>query len=317
VDHHGARYNRWWFNDGYHVRHHQDPAAHWTTLPGPAGCDVPVSGWPPLLRWLEHLPGRWPSVVPAALDWLESRTLSWRPVRWFLLRTHRRALQAILPSLPGPMPRHVCIIGGGLFPRTALLLRRLLPDAHLIIVDAEAAHLRTAARLLELERVGMREVTLVHDRYGEGWSLSDLEPRFDLLVVPLAFRGDRERLYRSPRAAHLLVHDWLWRRRGAAGQMVSPWLLKRINWVPRATPAAERGEPAGLPLASHLSPHFGPQPLARLDTLAASAAPENPKWSHPCRTIVSPPRSQTPPVLRPTSASTWWRSFARAIGRPS
>jgi hypothetical protein len=205
----------------------------------------------------------------------------------------------------------VCIVGGGLFPRTALLLRHLLPDAHLTIVDAEAAHLRTAARLLERDGfvADPAAVTLVHERYGDGWSLFDDEPSFDLLVVPLAFRGDRERLYRSPRAAHVLVHDWLWRRRGAGGSVVSPWLLKRINWVPRATSTAE----------SLLRAQFCAPPLDKLDTLAASGAPENPKWSHPCRTIVSPPSNQPTPVRRPapTSASTWRQSFARAIGRPS
>lgn len=309
VDYHGQRYNRWWFNDGYHVRHHQEPTAHWTTLPAPAAEGTPVSGWPPLLRWLGHAerPARGPRrPVADALDWLEARTLDFGPVRWFMLRTHRRALGDILAALPSPIPRRVCIVGGGLFPRTALVLRRLLPDAHLIIVDADAAHLRTAARLLQGDGAA---VTLVHDRYQDGWSLAGEEAGFDLLVVPLAFRGDRERLYRAPRAAHVLVHDWLWRRRGAGGRVVSPWLLKRINRVSRAASTAQ-------PLARA---HFCPQRLDKLDTLAASAAPENPKWSQPCPTIVSPPCLQPAPVRRPTStsASTWRRGFARVIGRPS
>jgi hypothetical protein len=302
VDYHGRRYNRWWFNDGYHVRHHQQPTAHWTTLPSPAAEGTPVSAWPPLLRWLgdAELSARGSRrVVAGALDWLEARTLAWRPVRWFMLRTHRRALENILASLPGSRPRRVCIVGGGLFPRTALLLRRLLPEAHLTIVDADAGHLRTAARLLRDDGADAAAVTLVHDRYQDGWSLADDEPSFDLLVVPLAFRGERDRLYRAPRAAHVLVHDWLWRRRGAGGRVVSPWLLKRINWVSRA--------------------HFYPQRLDKLDTLAASVAPENPKWSQPCRTIVSPPCLPPPPVRRPAlaSASTWRQGFARVIGRPS
>lgn len=322
VDFHGRRYNRWWFNDGYHVRHHQEPTAHWTTLSAPAASDAPVSKWPPLLRWLgwrepsarRDLRSVMATGLATTLDWLEGRTLTWRPVRWFLLRSHRRALTAILAALPGPRPRRICIVGGGLFPRTALLLRRLLPEAHLTIVDAEAAHLRTAARLLADDSSADpsgHDVTLVHDRYGDGWSLADLEPSFDLLVVPLAFRGDRERLYQSPRAAHVLVHDWLWRRRGAGGRVVSPFLLKRINWVPRTTVPADRWHSCDA--------HFTPQPFDKLDTLAASVAPENPKWSQPCRTIVSPPRSQPSPVLRPTSTltSTWWQDFVREIGRPS
>ena len=36
----------------------------------------------------------------------------------------------------------------------------------------------------------------------------------DLVVIPLAFRGDRTALYRRPPAPLLVVHDWLWRARG-------------------------------------------------------------------------------------------------------
>ena len=36
----------------------------------------------------------------------------------------------------------------------------------------------------------------------------------DLVVIPLAFVGDRESvLYRAPPAPRVLVHDWIWRRR--------------------------------------------------------------------------------------------------------
>lgn len=306
VDYHGRRYNRCWFNDGYHVQHHREPNAHWTTLASRQDADVPVSGWPPLLRWLGWRETPTPTqLVPAALDWLEGRTLGCRPVRWFLLRTHGRALRVILEALPGPRARSICIVGGGLFPRTALLLRRLLPEATLTIVDAEAAHLRTAARLLGVDRADEEPgrangVILIHDRYGDGWSLAEFEPSFDLLVVPLAFRGQRERLYRSPRAAHVLVHDWMWRRRGTGGRLVSAFLLKRINWVSRLE-----------------SVEFPQRSSTKLDTLATSVAPENPKWSQPCRTIVSPLTIQPTSPRRPAWVSTWWQNFARAIGRPS
>ena len=29
----GTGYNWLWFNDGYHVEHHQGPGTHWTRLP--------------------------------------------------------------------------------------------------------------------------------------------------------------------------------------------------------------------------------------------------------------------------------------------
>jgi hypothetical protein len=52
----------------------------------------------------------------------------------------------------------------------------------------------------------------------------------DLVVFPLAFVGDRSALYRDPPAPIMLVHDWIWRRRGASA-MVSLVLLKRLNLV--------------------------------------------------------------------------------------
>jgi len=61
----------------------------------------------------------------------------------------------------------------------------------------------------------------VHDRDG-----------CDLLIVPLAFDGDRPAIYARPPAAAVIVHDWIWRRRGV-GCVVSIALLKRINLVRR------------------------------------------------------------------------------------
>jgi hypothetical protein len=54
----------------------------------------------------------------------------------------------------------------------------------------------------------------------------------DLLVVPLAFTGDRAAIYRQPPAPVVLVHDWFWRRRGS-GVVVALTLLKRLNLVTR------------------------------------------------------------------------------------
>ena len=224
------------------------------------------------------------------------------------------------------------IVGGGIFPRTALILHRLLPDAHLTIIDASAENLCSARRFVN------ENVRFVHDFFAtsphgggnvrpqpgpSGIELSKLRqdrsadfsplpavpgapegsglksallnsmppqpgpardaaadqptpdpsqegnwrrgaaplsggvgagfkgaicvkrsgralpapPRpthrqlkFDLLVVPLAFIGDRSVIYRRPPAPAVLVHDWLWRRRGTS-VIVSLLLLKRLNLV--------------------------------------------------------------------------------------
>ena len=135
----------------------------------------------------------------------------------FLLDRHERAFAALLPRLPAA--RRVAIVGGGLWPRTVLVLRRLLPAARLVVIDRSAENLATARPLLPAD------VEVINDFY-DPVRMKD----FDLVVIPLAFVGDREALYRDPPAPALLVHDWIWRRRGA-GAVVSWLLLKRLNLV--------------------------------------------------------------------------------------
>jgi hypothetical protein len=51
-----------------------------------------------------------------------------------------------------------------------------------------------------------------------------------LLVVPLAFEGDRRQVYDRPPARVVLVHDWLCSPRGRS--VVISWLLlKRLNLI--------------------------------------------------------------------------------------
>jgi hypothetical protein len=137
------------------------------------------------------------------------------------LDRHARAFAALLPRLPEV--RRVGIVGGGLWPRTPLVLRRLLPGARLVVIDRSAENLAVARPFLP------DDVEVINDFY---------DPRrmteFDLVVIPLALLGDREALYRDPPARAVLVHDWLWRRRGE-GAVVSWLLLKRLNLV---TPCA-------------------------------------------------------------------------------
>jgi len=164
-----------------------------------------------VLRWID-------SAVPAALEWLERRVLRSTRLQRFVLRAHERAFRALLPLVPPP--RRVTIVGGGLFPRTALALRRLLPDATLTIVDAQPANLETARAFVD-------GVALRHQLF-EAVTADDA----DLVVIPLSFIGDRARVYDHPPAPAVLVHDWIWRARGDSAT-VSWMLLKRLNLVRR------------------------------------------------------------------------------------
>jgi hypothetical protein len=186
VSHYSSTYNWLMFNDGYHVEHHADPSVHWTGLGG---------GW---------------------LEALESLVLRSPRLQKFVLGAHRRAMLKLLPRLrPAD---HVAIVGGGLFPRTAIILQELLPGAKLTIIDCNHRNLDRARAFLN------GAVEYRHARYNAGEPLD-----CDLMVLPLSL-ADRGELYRETGGPPALVHDWMWRPRGE-GVMVSPLLLKRINLV--------------------------------------------------------------------------------------
>ena len=209
-------WNRLFCNDGYHVEHHRWPRAHYRDLPARRVGAASQSRLPPPLRALA-LPWR------DGLDGLERLVLRVAALQRLVLALHRPAFVRLLAALPAP-PRRVVVVGGGLFPRSALLLKELLPHAAITIVDSDAAHLERARRLLPAG-IRVRQATFTPGDVLDA----------DLVVLPLALRGDRARCYAAPAAPAVLVHDWLWRRPAPPGRGVAvPWLCKRVNLVLRA-----------------------------------------------------------------------------------
>jgi len=208
TSHYGRLYNWLFFNDGYHAEHHERPGVHWAELPSFARASR-SSRWPPILRWLDGL----------SLEGLERFALRSPALRGFLLRRHTPAFRQLLPRV-GPV-RRVLVVGGGLFPRTALILRDLLPEAAITVLDESAENLEIARPALE------SSVTLIHARFDRARCGGA-----DLVVVPLDFHGDRDRIYRCPPAPAVIVHDWIWAG-SAPGVRVSWLLLKRLNLVIR------------------------------------------------------------------------------------
>src|SRR5438093_11345977 len=208
ASYYGRIYNLLFFNDGYHVEHHRRPSTHWASLPDHRIFDARTSAWPAPLRWIETL----------NLQTLERIVLASPVLQRFMLRTHTNALRPFVALLP-PAGR-IAVVGGGLFPRTGLILRTLVPRARIAIIDANRANLERARRFFPAY-----DVELVHGRYPDVPLGS-----YDAVVFPLSFEGNREALYARPPAPVVLVHDWLWHTRGS-GRIVSWLLLKRINLV--------------------------------------------------------------------------------------
>src|SRR3989442_14769803 len=180
----GILYNMPFFNDGSPVEHPSWPAEHWTRLPGRIVRGASTSRWPPVLRWIDAV----------NLEMLERLALRSSVIQKFLLTTHERALRKLLPKLP--RVRTVQIVGGGMFPRTAILLQRLLPEAEITIVDANAESIRTAKGFIG------DGIKLVHESFVPVHFVNA-----DLMVIPLSFIGDRDAVYKSPPAANVLIHD--------------------------------------------------------------------------------------------------------------
>lgn len=236
VSHYGRLYNALLFNDGYHVEHHARPAASWRELPRHRSADAIASRWPPILRWLEL-------VNLCALERLVLRSPA---LQAFVVDRHERAIRSLLIELPAA--GRIGIVGGGLFPRTALVVRRLAPESRLVLLDQSAENLAVARRFLSRERRHPRppSSSVAPEPYGRQGCLRSeaalefvnkrFEPaarcEFDLLVIPLAFDGDRRAIYKRPPASAVIVHDWIWRRRGSSA-VVSWLLLKRVNLVMR------------------------------------------------------------------------------------
>jgi len=213
ISYYGRFYNLMLFNDGYHVEHHANPGLPWSRLPERRDPNARASAWPAPLRWVER-------GVGGALESLERLVLRSRVLQRFVLHAHERALRELIAGLT-PLGQ-IVIVGGGLFPRTALILRSLLPDTPITIVDSNRENLDRA-------RGWLADVTFVHAHYRCQTGVRHVSDT-DLVIIPLCFDGDREAIYRHPPARAIIVHDWIWRKRGIS-RVVSVALLKRVNLV--------------------------------------------------------------------------------------
>jgi hypothetical protein len=203
TSHYGRLYNFLFFNDGYHVEHHARPGVHWHELANHPKLDDHPSPWPAVFRWLEGI-----------LTILERLVLHSKLLQQFVLNRHQNAFAKLLKQIPPPSS--IGVVGGGLFPRSLLVLKKIYPHAQLIGIEANQNHIDIAKSFVDAD-------------FTNQW-FDPANSNFDLLVIPLAYLGDKRALYKNPPAPAVLVHDWLWRKRGQS-TIVSLLLLKRLNLI--------------------------------------------------------------------------------------
>jgi hypothetical protein len=210
TSHYGALYNHLFFNDGFHVEHHEQPSLHWSALPR-ARQKICASRWPAVLRWCAWV----------NLNSLESLVTRSPVLQRWVISAHTKAVRKLAVNLPAP--KQVAIVGGGLFPRTALVVHAIWPAAQVTIIDSNAGH-------LERSRVWLRgDEILLHAHV-----TPETLPDGDIIFIPLAFDQDRRPLYEAPNRGCILIHDWLWNRNNISQTAVaSVLLLKRLNLVMR------------------------------------------------------------------------------------
>jgi len=206
TSHYGRLYNFLFFNDGYHLEHHARPAIHWRQLPLQSRLDQRPSHWPAVLRWIEGI-----------LGGLERLVLMSSQLQRFVVHKHQKAFRKLLNGLP--QPQRIAVVGGGLFPRSLIVLKNIYPGADVVAIDGDQRHIEIAKRFVKAK--------FIHE-----WFDPQRHGNFDLMVIPLAYVGDKRTLYEQPIAPNVLVHDWIWRKRGP-GAVVSILLLKRLNLVTR------------------------------------------------------------------------------------
>jgi hypothetical protein len=190
-------------------------------------------------------------LVCKALNILEYMTLNLPIIRNWVLVVHHNAFKRLLK---GKRFERILVVGGGIYPRTAIVLKRMCPYAQVTIQDMSRESLKVAEAYLKRTRNELN-ISFLHREYAPtdastiystvysteystvygtmynsnttyATTTSTVCP-YDLVVYPLALQCST--LIKSPSSCLNVRHCWIWENTDTKrSTIVSYLLLKKL-----------------------------------------------------------------------------------------
>lgn len=159
------------------------------------------------------------------LDSLEYITMNISYLRNWVLKVHETAFSNIFALDLIEPPIRFIIVGGGIFPRTAIIIRNMFPDAQIVIQDMNHKSLECAENYMK--DLGITDnIIYFKSRYtGVNYDVASESVYGTVVILPLAFRGGEicQTTFKT------VKHCWLWENHPCEkDSIVSYFLLKKI-----------------------------------------------------------------------------------------
>ena len=120
-------------------------------------------------------------------------------------------------------PYNILIVGGGIFPRTVIVSKKLFPNAKLTVLDLNKRSIDISKKfLLQRNYLKHNDVScrFINGVYSEDYDVS----QYDFAILPLALRGEISKV-KIPTFMHEFLHN-----RKRPGTTIHPLLYKCLNF---------------------------------------------------------------------------------------
>ena len=167
------------------------------------------------------------------LDVVERIIMNIPFLRDWILYTHESAIRQLFSS-EEQAPQRIVVIGGGIFPRTAIIMKKLFPESQIIIQDMNEGSLKLAENYLRKTNNegniyyfnSMYDGTVHGTKNGSAYGNCSGSIYGTIMVFPLAFRGMS---INSKSPYKTVKHCWIWENEPCVKQcIVSYFLMKKV-----------------------------------------------------------------------------------------